>query len=511
MTPLRLISSLLTPLLVCTAALLPCACRDASSTGKSAQNIPAADSIATALSRADHYIYLGMYDKAAEALRPAEVLARNEKRQKDLIRICNKYFLLYNDERQYQRALRYISEAAATARRLNDSSEYYRQINNKALVFLSTQNYDSAMLCFDEAKVYARGDRDALSGINTNIADAWFSQGDTRRARTILEQVVADRPSNYHPILNLALITSERGEQARTRSLINAALPAVDTLPRPQRPDFYGQLTSLYLSLGDSVAALRSLMAYLDEVQAVDSAYNADRFRQLSVEYQTEELASQNRILSLELHRRTLSIVVLTLTIALLAALIIVVRRRHKAERRHNELIAEKNRQIIRMERELRDVLKEQVDKRDRELTAYAMERASDSEKRLSLAREAEKAAEKTSVDSDTSDADLRKTLADISRQLRQSDSDAISRDFRVYFDRVHPRFIDSLKELHPRLTNNDLRLCVFLYLGMSTKEIAALLAREIRSVETARLRLRRKLDIAAGVSLSDYLHSLSK
>ena len=201
------------------------------------------------------------------------------------------------------------------------------------------------------------------------------------------------------------------------------------------------------------------------------------------------------------------ALIIAVLIILLLAILVVMVRRRARAERLHNAAMAEKNRQILRMERELHEALREQVDKRDRELAAYAIERASDSQTRLTLAREAEKAADTSA----TSDADLRLKLTELSRRLRQSDADAISHDFRVYFDRVHPRFVSTLQELHPNLTNNDLRLCVFLYLGMSTKEIAALLTREVRSVETARLRLRRKLALDSGASLANYLHALAK
>lgn len=124
------------------------------------------------------------------------------------------------------------------------------------------------------------------------------------------------------------------------------------------------------------------------------------------------------------------------------------------------------------MEREMREVLHEQVDKRNRELATYAMEKAALAESRQALAREAARAAT-------DNDADLRNILNQLSRRLGESDSEAVTKDFRIYFERVHPRFADNLKQKHPQITNNDLRLCIFLYLGMSTKEIAALLSRE--------------------------------
>lgn len=44
----------------------------------------------------------------------------------------------------------------------------------------------------------------------------------------------------------------------------------------------------------------------------------------------------------------------------------------------------------------------------------------------------------------------------------------------------------------------------------MSTKEIAALTFREVRSIESSRLRLREKLNLPPGTSLTDFLSSLN-
>lgn len=58
----------------------------------------------------------------------------------------------------------------------------------------------------------------------------------------------------------------------------------------------------------------------------------------------------------------------------------------------------------------------------------------------------------------------------------------------------------------YPQLSEKDLHLCAFLHLGMSTKEIAALTSREVRSVDSARNRLRKKLGLAPQQSLQQFL-----
>ena len=65
------------------------------------------------------------------------------------------------------------------------------------------------------------------------------------------------------------------------------------------------------------------------------------------------------------------------------------------------------------------------------------------------------------------------------------------------------------LKDKHPNLTPNDLKLCVYLRLNLSSKEIAPLLNISHRSVEIKRYRLRKKLDLEHDINLNDYLINL--
>jgi DNA-binding CsgD family transcriptional regulator len=66
--------------------------------------------------------------------------------------------------------------------------------------------------------------------------------------------------------------------------------------------------------------------------------------------------------------------------------------------------------------------------------------------------------------------------------------------------------FFKRLLEKYPNLTPNDLRLCSYLRMNFSTKEIARLLNISDRAVEISRYRLRRKMDLAHDANLTEYL-----
>ena len=66
--------------------------------------------------------------------------------------------------------------------------------------------------------------------------------------------------------------------------------------------------------------------------------------------------------------------------------------------------------------------------------------------------------------------------------------------------------FLMKIKNLHSTLTPNDLRLCAYLRLNLSSKEIAPLLNISPRSVEIKRYRLRKKMDLPHEKSLVEYI-----
>jgi DNA-binding CsgD family transcriptional regulator len=73
-------------------------------------------------------------------------------------------------------------------------------------------------------------------------------------------------------------------------------------------------------------------------------------------------------------------------------------------------------------------------------------------------------------------------------------------------FENVDKDFIQQLLEKHPGLTPNDLKLCTYLRLNMNSKEIATLLNISVRSMETKRYRLRKKLGLSHDDNLVEYI-----
>jgi DNA-binding CsgD family transcriptional regulator len=77
---------------------------------------------------------------------------------------------------------------------------------------------------------------------------------------------------------------------------------------------------------------------------------------------------------------------------------------------------------------------------------------------------------------------------------------------FEELFDQAHGDFFKRLKSAYPELTQSDLKLCAYLKLNLSSKEIAPLLNISYRGVETRRYRLRKRLLLDNDANLVEFI-----
>lgn len=83
--------------------------------------------------------------------------------------------------------------------------------------------------------------------------------------------------------------------------------------------------------------------------------------------------------------------------------------------------------------------------------------------------------------------------------------------NFSVYFDKVHNNFLTVLKTRFPGLSSTDLKLCAYLRLNLSSKEIAQLLNISLKGVEISRYRIRKKMQLNTEVNLYDFLMNIKQ
>ena len=107
------------------------------------------------------------------------------------------------------------------------------------------------------------------------------------------------------------------------------------------------------------------------------------------------------------------------------------------------------------------------------------------------------------SMESSSGQSDVKKMIKILAEDEKK---DSEWENFAQHFDKVHNDFLIKLKEKHPTLSGNELKLAAYLRMNLSTKEIAQLMNISVRGVEISRYRLRKKLGINTATSLFEYL-----
>lgn len=107
-------------------------------------------------------------------------------------------------------------------------------------------------------------------------------------------------------------------------------------------------------------------------------------------------------------------------------------------------------------------------------------------------------------------EVDFNKLKSEIKKVIK---SNAVNKHewqtFESNLNQIHNEFIINLFKKHPVLTAKDIKLCVYLKMNLSSKEIAPMMNISFRGVELHRYRLRKKLNLNQDENLSKFLLSL--
>lgn len=129
-----------------------------------------------------------------------------------------------------------------------------------------------------------------------------------------------------------------------------------------------------------------------------------------------------------------------------------------------------------------------------KELAASTMSMIRKNEVLSSIKKELNKVKDKKSI---------KPVLQLIDNNLKQNDDWLL---FQEAFNNADSDFLKNMKANHPSLTPNDLKLCAYLRLNLSSKKIAQLFNISPRSVEIKRYRLRKKLNLNHEDNLVSYI-----
>jgi AraC family transcriptional regulator, chitin signaling transcriptional activator len=197
---------------------------------------------------------------------------------------------------------------------------------------------------------------------------------------------------------------------------------------------------------------------------------------------------------------------IIYLIIALIGAYLVNRAYKNYYQQQREKLIEENNRLLeikeLENDQELmrlkNDQLQQEFENKNRELAVSTMNLIKKNELLSSIKDDLKKTTE--------GDRSLKSVITTINKNINEDDTWDM---FKEAFNNADKDFLKKIKKAHAALTPNDLRLCAYLRLNLSSKEIAPLLNISVRSVEIKRYRLRKKMDLQHELGLVEYILSI--
>ena len=187
------------------------------------------------------------------------------------------------------------------------------------------------------------------------------------------------------------------------------------------------------------------------------------------------------------------------LGLGLLLAILLIPQKRHKEQTA--QLIEDKKEKEAEVEKLKLEKLQSEIDFKNKELASSTMHLLQKNSTLNKVREDIEKIQKR--LQNEEAKKEVRKILSVLKDDERLEED---WENFSYHFDQVHSNFIKRLKQEYPNLTPKDQKLCAYLRMNLSTKEIAPLLNISVRGVEISRYRLRKKLALEKEANLSEFM-----
>lgn len=360
---------------------------------------------------------------------------------------------------------------------------------SSADIYLDEEQYDSAYSEIVRARKFIKDENGPMI---ENVAFGYIAmkRGQPTMAEDYFREALAVDNGNFNrnfAIINYMrlLLDENRDDEAMALTRTYAA-DVAKIHGSPLERQYLDLLAEYYERRGDSakeVATLRRIVALGD---SLNSAITGMAIQEIASRYEDVTSASKIAALESQSKRRLWLIIILCAVLVAALGIVVAVRRKLAAGRRVESGLRG---EIDRLSVDHRDALANarlSLESNGRQLTSMTMLMTRLNEVLSAVVREADDKSRQP-------EARLKAIwglLSDLDRE------ENVWKMFRTYFEAVNQSFFDRLYRLAPTLTNAEIRMCAFILVNLTTKEIAILTNRSVRTVETIKHNLRKKLSI---------------
>jgi len=411
--------------------------------------------------------------------------------------------------KEYDKALDYINRSTEIEELHQQKSDLVERYYNLADLYLEMEENEKAYEYCTKIQVVAEEIASKPYGAECNflLGKYYFIENDNDQALECFQSalIVAEKNNNKPVIANIYLWNSKVYLKANDyQSAINMALRANDyalemnLIPVQKESSFV--LSEAYEKSGNIATALNWHRKYHALSDSVSYFEQQNEINRIEARYNYEKKAKENEFLrnqtiiqKQKLKNRNIIAIGLVVGIFFSIAIIMLLFKRNRDAK-----TLYRQQQMLNLQK-LEETSME-LEGKERELASKMMFLNQKNELVNRIIQQLQEIQNSTDLSSDE--------LNSIVSELRVDAPQSNWKEFETQFVQVHPDFYKRLYEKYPDLSSYEQRICAFLRMNLNTKEIGAITGRSLKSIEVARSRIRKKLDLTRNDNLCSFLAS---
>jgi tetratricopeptide (TPR) repeat protein len=405
-------------------------------------------------------------------------------------------YLMLND---YALALKYLNEALKECKDYRDN---LLTLVNLAQVYASTDRYAEAHQNYNRALRLAEKEKNKRDEavIYNRIGNLYLMEKSYDKSLSYYEKSIKmlDSTDLYYVVAGLRGIVENCIVTRKYEKGLKVAQIA-DSLGRKGRFIYELKIinsfiSELYDSLRNYPKSLYYYKIYADLNDTIFNQENTEKMSFLQTDFETKQKAMQVTILQDEarLNKRLTIIYLLTFALIIISLFYFIKNIRQK----NKILTIEKEKDALAKQK-----LELELHEKHREILTHSLQINQQKEvfsninsKLVNILKLEDPLKIKQSVNLLNAEVKASVDLSDDWAQIK------------LHFEKVHPQFFITLKNEYPGLSNNELKLCAYVKLKFSNKEISRLLNVNSASVHVARFRLKKKMSLPEEISFDEFI-----
>lgn len=467
------------------------------------------------------YAIQNNFPKALNAYQKSMDISLKEGLNETTAHLYNNIGYIYMQVDNYEKALPNMEKASQLFSELGSTISVANAFLNIALMHMRDKNYTMALEYLDKTLklVDKLESKHNIAEANRKIGLIKIEQGKYLDAKIYLNKAYELIYSeNFTPetprsivesriLYDLAVLSSHLKEYTVSINYAKSSLKlAIPNQHLKIIGDNYYVLANVYEKLNKIDSAYTYFKLYEEYKERSTNESNIKRITQLQLEYDFAKKISEQKYLQSikdEKQQRLENIYRFIIALVILVAIISFLLYANQKNKTKRSILKREN---LELEREnlshKLDLKNSELEYKNKELTTNILYLT----KKVGMINSIAKELQNSKFEFE---GDNRDTIENIIRQLEQTSSEDTWKEFEIRFMDVHLEFYDNLNKVLPDLTPNEKKLCAFLKLNMSTKDISAITHQSVKSITMARYRLRQKLNLQRDDNLISYLSKL--